>query len=61
MKLGPYMKTVVAVLIAGLTVAASAITDDTITSAEWVQVGLACLGALGVYLVPNKQPVDADQ
>lgn len=32
----------------------SAITDGAITRAEWVAVGVAALGAVGVYLVPNK-------
>jgi hypothetical protein len=49
-----YAKFIVAGLIAGLTVLASAITDDVITNAEWVNIGLAALGAIGVLLVPNK-------
>lgn len=52
-----YAKTLVAVLIAGLTALTSAITDNRVTNAEWIMIGLAALGALGVYLVPNKPPV----
>lgn len=51
-----YAKTVVAVLIAALTVLASAITDDVITNAEKVNIILAALGAVGVYAIPNTPP-----
>lgn len=46
---------VVAVLIAALTAAASALDDNVITTQEWVTIALAALGALAVYLVPNKK------
>ena len=49
-----YAKFIVAGLVAGLVTLQSAITDDTITTAEWVAIGLAVLGALGVWAVPNK-------
>jgi hypothetical protein len=49
-----YSKTIVATLIAGLTVLASAISDNVITAQEWTNIALACLGALGVYVVPNR-------
>ena len=39
--------------IAGLTVAGLAVADGTITTAEWLQIVAAVLGAYGVYLVPN--------
>ncbi len=52
-----YTKTAVAVLIAALTVLASAITDERITNAEWINVALAALGAVGVYVLPNKPPL----
>ncbi len=51
------MKSIVAVLVAGLTVLASAITDDKVTNAEWVNIALAAVGALGVYALPNRPPV----
>lgn len=51
----PYMKAVVGGLVAGLTALGTAITDDKITTAEWVGVAVATLGALGiVYATPNK-------
>jgi hypothetical protein len=53
-KIAKYWKTVVAALVAGGTIAQAALTDDTITSGEWVAIGLAVLGALGVWAVPNK-------
>lgn len=49
-----YAKFLVAAGVAGLTALAAAITDDHVTNAEWIAIGLAGLGALGVYLVPNK-------
>ena len=49
-----YAKFLVAAGIAGLTALAAAITDDHISNAEWVTVGLAVLGAVGVYVVPNR-------
>lgn len=47
---------VVAVLIAGLTAAQVALEDDTLTTAEWVTIGLAVVGAVGVWWVKNKEP-----
>lgn len=49
-----YAKTIVAVLAAGAVALQAALTDNTVTPAEWVVIGLAALGALGVYAVPNK-------
>jgi multidrug transporter EmrE-like cation transporter len=49
-----YAKFFVAAGIAGLTVLAAALTDDHVTNAEWIAIGLAVLGALGVWAVPNK-------
>lgn len=48
-----YTKSILAVLAAGLAVAASAIVGG-ITPTEWMQIALAALGALGVYAVPNR-------
>lgn len=56
MAVSRYAKSVVAALVAGLTVLAAALTDDAITPAEWVQIAVAVLGAIGVYAVPNKPP-----
>ena len=47
-----YTKAILAVIVAALTVAASAIVGG-ITTVEWMQIGLAAAGAIGVYAVPN--------
>lgn len=47
-----YGKALTAVAIAGLTVAASALTDDHIDAAEGVQIATALTAAAGVFLVP---------
>lgn len=49
-----YTKSVLAVLAAVLVVLNSAITGG-VTMEEWLQIGLAALGALGVYAVPNSE------
>ena len=53
MKLSQYVKTVVAALAAGAVVLNAAVSDSVITNNEWVTIGLAVLGALGVYALPN--------
>jgi uncharacterized membrane protein YccC len=47
-------KFVVAFLTAAGIAAGAALTDDAITRSEWIIIGIAALGAVGVYLVPNK-------
>ena len=47
-----YTKSILAALTAGLTVAASLITDG-ISPSEWGQIIIAGVGALGIYAVPN--------
>jgi 2-keto-3-deoxy-6-phosphogluconate aldolase len=47
-----FTKSILAVLAAVLTVLASAIIGG-ISTTEWLQIGLAALGALGVYAIPN--------
>ncbi|MGE3795969.1 MAG: hypothetical protein AB7I38_18865 [Dehalococcoidia bacterium] len=47
-----YTKAVIAVLSAALTLAVNLIVDG-VTVSEWLQLGVAALGALGVYAVPN--------
>ena len=47
-------KFVVAAVTAGLVALGAAMTDNTVTPAEWVTIGLSCLGAIGVYFVPNR-------
>ena len=48
-----YTKAVLAVLSAVLVLLVNLITDG-ITVSEWLQLGMAALGALGVYAVPNQ-------
>ena len=56
-----YGKTVVAVLLAVAYAIQAAITDGTVTTSEYVGIGLALLGAFGVYQAPaitNTTPND---
>lgn len=53
-----YAKFIVAVLIAGGVALQAALTDDHVTNAEWLTIGIAVLGALGVWAVPNKPEVE---
>ena len=48
-----YAKTVVAAVIAGAVALQTAITDGQVSASEAVTIGLAVLGALGVYAIPN--------
>ncbi|MGW9196043.1 hypothetical protein [Micromonospora chersina] len=55
MKLKPYAKAIVGAAVAGLTALGAALTDDQVTTVEWVGVAVATLAALGVvWAVPNK-------
>lgn len=59
MKIGSYAKALVAAVSAGVAVLGTAMTDDVVTTGEWVGVGLAVLGALGItYVVPNARVSD---
>lgn len=60
MKISKYWKGVVAGLSPVLIAIQSAVTDDQITSSEWVAIGIAVLTAVGVISVPNRQPVPSD-
>jgi TPP-dependent pyruvate/acetoin dehydrogenase alpha subunit len=53
-----YAKFVVAVATTALIALGAALTDDHVTTAEWVAIVLAGLGALGVYAVPNRSAQD---
>lgn len=48
-----YTKAVLAVLTAVLTLLASFLLVGDLGTSEWLQLGVAALGALGVYAVPN--------
>lgn len=50
---GPVAKSVVAALMAALTLAANLIAGG-LTISEWVQIGIAALAALGVYGFANR-------
>lgn len=53
-KVGSMAKAIVSALSAGTAALVTAMGDDVIVTGEWVTVGLAVLGALGVtYVVPN--------
>lgn len=53
-----YLKSIVGLLVAGLTAALTALADgDGISSSEWVTIVLAAVTTLGaVYAVPNAEP-----
>lgn len=53
MKIGSYAKTIVAAILAAAYAFQAAITDDTVTTTEWIGIGLAVLTVLGVYVTPN--------
>ena len=53
-----YAKAIVALVVAVGAWAATALTDNTVTPAEWGMLGGAIATAAGVYLVPNR-PSDA--
>lgn len=52
-----YTKSTLAVLTAVLTLAVNLIPGG-MTLTEWLQLGMAALGALGVYAVPNRGAYD---
>lgn len=54
-----YTKAVLAVLTAGLTVLVSAIIGG-ITLTEWLQIGAAAAGAVGVFRIPNEPASSAE-
>jgi hypothetical protein len=51
-----YAKFAVAALATGLVALQTALTDGTVTAAEWVTIAIAAVGALGVWAVPNAIP-----
>ena len=55
-KFAEYWKAIVAVIGAVAVVVQAALTDGTITSAEWVTIAIAAVTAVGVYLKANKTP-----
>lgn len=55
----PVTKTVLSVL-AAVGVALNSVITEGISTAEWIAVAIAALGALGVYAVPNARRVADD-
>lgn len=53
----PLTKTVLAVITAILTLAVSLLADGDLNVTDWLQLGIAALGALGVFAVPNRSGV----
>lgn len=49
----PVTKSVLAMIMAGLTAAASYLTDGVMTGSEWLQIFVAIGGAVAVWAVPN--------
>lgn len=48
-----YTKAILAALMAALTLAVQLLVDGQLDLVDWLQLGVAALGALGVYAVPN--------
>lgn len=59
--LRPYSKTVVAVLFAALTAAQAVNIAGGFTTAGWLIIATAALGALGVHQIPNTPPAPPPQ
>ncbi|SDG21252.1 hypothetical protein [Microbacterium sp. 77mftsu3.1] len=53
---GKYAKTIATAATAGILLAISFLTDG-ISLVEWMQIGIASLAAIGVYIVPNETRV----
>lgn len=54
-----YTKTIVAAASAALVALVTFTTDGGVTTTEWLQVGLAVAGVLGVYAAPGPRVYDA--
>lgn len=48
-----YAKSLLAVLVTGIYAVVAALTDNTITTVEWISVGIALAGAAAVFTAPN--------
>jgi hypothetical protein len=51
-----YWKFGIAALTTGLIALQTALTDGTVTTAEWVTIAIAAVGALGVWAKSNADP-----
>lgn len=56
-KFAPYLKAIVAAIVAGLGSAQQALDDNAITGSEWIGIASITLTGLAVvFAVPNKDP-----
>jgi hypothetical protein len=51
-----YWKFAIAALTTGFIALQTALTDGTVTTAEWVTIAIAAIGAVGVWRIPNADP-----
>ena len=50
-----YARKFLVALLAALAILATAIADGAVSTSEVIQIAIACVGALGVYQVPNEE------
>lgn len=50
-----YAKTIIAAVLAAAYALQAALSDDKVTTTEWIGIGLAVLTVLGVWAVPNSK------
>jgi hypothetical protein len=53
MNAGQYAKTITTIIAAGLGILVAALSDDVVSAVEFVNIVIAIVTAVGVYLVPN--------
>ncbi len=53
MDFASYARKFLVAIAAALGVLVVALTDNIVSTTEWVQIGIAALGAVGVYYTPN--------
>lgn len=53
MNIGFYAKSIVTIIAAGLGILVAALADNFVSSLEYVNIGIALVTAIGVYLIPN--------
>lgn len=53
MNIGHYAKSIVMVLAAALGILTSALSDDTVTAIEYVNIAIAVVTAVAAYIIPN--------
>lgn len=53
MNISVYAKSIVMIIAAGIAILGSALTDNLVTPIEYVNIAIAMVTAIGVYLIPN--------